>query len=80
MLSIGGSILTTDMTEWLEVNIQGIDTSKLRAEFLEEKPEPKTPAEGSQVIELEDDVAEQATEEVAPKVIVYVVAPPSPPV
>lgn len=64
--------------EWIEANLQAINTSELRTEFLEEGSEPQTPAEESQVIEIEDEAYEQEADvqEVAPNAIVPFMPPP----
>lgn len=46
--------------EWIEANLRTVNTSKLRAEFLEEGFEAQTPADGSQVIEIEDEAKVEA--------------------
>lgn len=64
--------------EWIEANLQAINASELRTEFLEEGSEPQTPAEESQVIEIEDEAYEQEADvqEVAPNAIVPFMPPP----
>lgn len=47
------------MLEWIEAKLLAINTSKLRAEFLEEEGEPQTQAKGSHIIEIEHEATEQ---------------------
>lgn len=70
----------TEVVEWIEANLQVVNTSKLSTEFLEEGGEPQTPVKGSQAIEIEDEANEQEAnvQEVAFNAIVPFV-PPHPP-
>lgn len=70
------------MVEWIEANLQAINTFEIRSEFLEEGGEPQTLAKGSQIIEIEDEAleAEVDVQEVALHAIVPIVPPALPPV
>lgn len=71
----------TEVVEWIEANLQIVNTSRLRAEFLKEGVEAQTLTEGSQVIGIEDKAKVEAdVGKVAPNAIVLFVPPPSLPV
>lgn len=57
--------------EWIKANLQAVNTSELRSEFLEEGGEPQTLAKGSQVIEIENEANEEGADvqEVDPNAI-----------
>lgn len=65
------------MVEWIEVNSQTFNIFELRIEFLGEGDQAKTLVEGSHLIEIEDEAAEEEVAEVAPDAKVPFVPPPS---
>lgn len=70
------------MAEWIEANLQVVNTSKLRAEFLEKEGVPQTSTEGSHIIEIEDEAtkAEADVHEVASQAIDPFIPLPPPPI